>query len=420
MRILIVTPYFSPEKTGIGVAIGNSVRFFREQGHDVTVLTTFPFFPQMRVPECFRGRMWTREHCDGVVIDRSWIYVPLIDSLLHRVLHALTFTTSVLVRMLFMRTDAVICVIPFLPSAMVAAALSRAHRVPFCSFVQDLEIDAAVNLGILRGRLVISVARHLEVYVYRHSDLVLTLCTSMREQIEARGVGVEKLRIVPISVDVHGEFKRGREKAEDRNFFREHLNPVIKVVFSHFGSLAAKHSLEPLVEAARLLRDDQRLFLAIFGEGIQEKRIQKLIRHYYLSNVQLFPLTSRKNFPWVLSSCDVAILTIHPNVAQTVFPSKVISYLAAGKPIIAAVESKSEIGRLITDEGVGAVVQPGEVEALARTMNEFAQDEELRTRAGQRSLQLASARFDHEVVKRDIYEQLLLNIEQLCQNKKIV
>ena len=111
-----------------------------------------------------------------------------------------------------------------------------------------------------------------------------------------------------------------------------------------------------IVEAAQQLREESMVFFAIFGEGVMEKPLRRKISQYRLKNIDVFPLCERDKFAWMVASADVGILAMHSGAASASFPSKVLSYLAAGKPVLAAVETDSEAGDLIRKKRVGIVV----------------------------------------------------------------
>jgi len=405
-RILLVTPYFHPERTGISVTATDTAYFCRDLGHDVLVVTALPFFPQMRIWDEYKGRWMCRERLNGVRVERVWLYVPRDDSTLKRILHAASFSCTAAFRAMFLPCDVMICTVPFLPTAMLMGLLAHLRRKSIWLTVKDLEIDAAVKLSFLRGAMAEHTARLIERWTYRLADKVLAVSPKILERLQERGVEASKLQLVPDAVDARGEFSRGRERSARQHYFEE-CGVQGKIVFVHAGAMSAKHDLDAVVEAGQLLLEEQRVFFAIFGEGIEERHIRRKITDSRLTNIGVFPLCERDQFAWMLASADVGILSMHLCAANATFPSKILSYAAAGVPILAAVDGDSEAAAVIREHGLGMVVAAESPTQLAQGVRQLADNRAMRVQMGENGRRFALEHFDHETVKQKYYRPLL-------------
>src|SRR5580692_7810391 len=188
LRILILSINYWPEVTGIGAFTTYRAEHLAAAGHDVEVCTTFPYYPEWKVPAQYAGRIALSEERNGVRIFRGYAYVPNPVTSLKRVLHEASFIVSSTIRALARkRPDVLLVVSPPLGLALTAILLSRLWRIPYVFDVEDLQPDAAAELGMLPGWAVKLLYR-VEKAAYRHARLVTTLTSSMRQRIVDKGI----------------------------------------------------------------------------------------------------------------------------------------------------------------------------------------------------------------------------------------
>src|SRR5208283_5268016 len=193
MKVLILSINYWPEVTGIGAFTTYRAEYLVASGHDVEVCTTFPYYPEWKVPAPYAGRFAQTEERNGVTIVRSFAYIPNPVTALRRVFFEASFLLFAAMRaMIRKRPDVLLVVSPPLGLAVPAIALSRLWRIPYVFDVEDLQPDAAGELGMLPGWAV-KILYKLEASAYRHAKLVTTLTPSMRKRIVGKGVPEEKV-----------------------------------------------------------------------------------------------------------------------------------------------------------------------------------------------------------------------------------
>jgi len=193
MKILILSINYWPEVTGIGAFTTYRAEHLARAGHDVEVCTSFPYYPEWRVPREYAGRLAMTEERNGVKIVRSYLYVPNPVTSFKRILHEGSFILSSAVRAgMRKRPDVLLAVSPPLGLAVTAILLSRMWRIPFVFDVEDLQPDSASDLGMLPAWAV-RLLYGLEKAAYRHARLVTTLTPSMRKKIVDKGIAEEKV-----------------------------------------------------------------------------------------------------------------------------------------------------------------------------------------------------------------------------------
>lgn len=368
MNILLVAMNYAPEKTGIAPFNTGLAEHLVAEGHPVTVLTTFPHYPEWRVAPEYRGRWLVREQRHGVHVIRCRGYVPARRSTLRRVAYDSALAVpAVLVGLRLSKPDVVLAVSPPLQLAAVAWLLAWRHRARFVLQVKDLVPDVAIALGMLRNKLAIRAGRALERFVYGHADYILTICQGFVENLRAKGVPGEKLLVLPDWTDCDAI----RPLPRVNSFRRDLAIPEDAFVILHSGNMGAKQRLENLLDAAERLPDRGFVFL-LAGDGTERPRLERLAGERRLANVRFLPLQPADRLPEMLAAADVLLLNQDPAIIDMVIPSKLLTYLAAGRPVVAAIHEASEAARLIRAAGCGAVVPPADPDALAGALLQLA------------------------------------------------
>src|SRR5579862_6301709 len=166
MRLLIIGLNFAPELTGIGKYTGEMAQWFAARGHDVTVITTRPYYPEWKKPPGLSGWTWRRETWHGCRVIRCPLYVPLRQTGLRRILHLATFGLSSIpaaaVELMRGRADVVSVMAPTFFSVPTALAVARLMSAKAWLHILDLEVDAAFELGFIKSRRLIDAALAVE------------------------------------------------------------------------------------------------------------------------------------------------------------------------------------------------------------------------------------------------------------------
>ncbi len=367
MRIVILSINYWPEETGIGAFTTCRAEYLARAGHDVTVCTTFPYYPDWKVPPEYKGRLLSSEMRNGVRILRSYAFIPNPVTSLKRVVHEASFVTSSFMRAAVLRSpDILLAVSPPLGLATSAILLSGLWRVPFVFDVEDLQPDAAADLDML-PRWALRMMYGVEGLAYRHATLVSTLTRSMRAKIIQKGVEEEKVILFePRAPEELVDIQR-----QEGTEFRQRYGLEGKFIVTHSGNLGLKQGLDVILDAARMSQGDGSLMYLLVGNGSARENIARRAAKMELENVRFLPLLDSRDFRGLLAASDVCLVTQRKSVSDIVFPSKTVTYLAAGCAVIASVNSGSEVAQTIRESGAGAVVQPEDAEALQKAVCEL-------------------------------------------------
>jgi colanic acid biosynthesis glycosyl transferase WcaI len=416
LRIVVCSLNFRPDLTGTGKYTGEMTAWLRSQGHEVFVITAPPFYPAWKVAPGY-SRWWYRKERQGgdasgsmgeETVYRCPLYVPARDSGIRRILHLLSFAFSsapVLLRLTFKKPDVVWMVEPTLAVAPFAWLSARLSRARLWLHVQDLEVDMAFDLGLLRAGFMRRAVLALERLLMRRFDRVSTISGAMRARLLEKGVRLDQVRDFPNWADIDGVHPLARPSA-----MREHLGlPDDAVVALYSGNMGQKQGLETVVEAARLLQSHEHVRFVLCGEGAARARLEDLASG--LSNVQWLPLQPLDQLNELLNLADIHLLPQRADAADRVMPSKLTNMLASGRPVVATALPGTEVHAVVSGRGINT--PPGDAARFAAAIEHLASDATLR-----RDFGAAARRYAEEHLGKDrILQQFERDLQALSGNR---
>ncbi|HVP65329.1 MAG TPA: WcaI family glycosyltransferase [candidate division Zixibacteria bacterium] len=371
MRILILSINYWPEETGIGAFTTYRAEHLASAGHDVTVCTTFPYYPEWKVSREYAGRLLSTEERNGVRIVRSYAYVPNPVTSMKRVMHEASFIATSFARALGQtRPDVLFVVSPPLGLTLSAIVLSRMWRTPYVFEVEDLQPDAAADLGMLPP-WALKVMYKVESAAYRNAALVSTLTEGMRAKIISKGIAAEKVELFEPRAD-ETLFEIAPEEGAK---FRKRHGLGAKFIVTHSGNMGMKQGLEVILDAADRSHDDESTIFLLVGDGAARNRIEARAREMQLENVRFMPVLDSMEYRGLLAASDVCLVTQLKTVSDIVFPSKTVSYLAAGCAVVGSVNAASEVARAIMESRAGLVVEPENAQKLSQAISTMRQQD---------------------------------------------
>ncbi|WP_052849594.1 glycosyltransferase [Streptomyces avicenniae] len=367
-RLLLVSTNYAPEQAGIGPYATQLAEHLAAERHsEVHVLAGLPHYPAWRLDPAYARRWRTVEERAGVLIHRRRHTVPARQTAARRALYEATILAHGLAAPPRMaRPDAVLAQIPSLAGGILAARTARRHGVPFVPVVQDLMGAAAAQSGISGGGRAAAVAAAAERRVLRAATLVGIIHETFRARVEALGVPEGRVRLVPNWSHVPAPSPDPAERARTRaRLGWEPGRPVLL----HSGNMGLKQGLDVLVATARHAPD---LRVVLMGEGSQRSHLAALAAD--VPNVHLLPPAAESDFPAVLAAADALVVTQRAAVLDMSVPSKLTSYFAASRPVIASVAPGGGTADEVRRSGAGLVVTPEDPAALAAAARDLAAD----------------------------------------------
>lgn len=364
MRILLYGINYAPELTGIGKYSGEMSAWLAQNGHQVEVITAVPYYPEWQVHDQYRKKGWSTEWLDGVRVHRCPLYVPQHVTALKRIIHEFSFVASSLpywLKALFgKRPDVVICVVPAFHLGFLALLYARLRRLPMVYHIQDLQVDAAKDLGMLTNQTFLKLLFSAEQFILNHSTTVSTISEGMLRKIWRKGIDPQKCLLFPNWVD-ESQIRPLSQAASLRSAFG--LADTDQVIL-YSGSLGEKQGLDLIIEAARRLQHRPNLVFLIVGSGGAEGRLKDLVRDYQLTNVRFFPLQPYEKLSVMLAAADLHLVVQKKSASDLVMPSKLTSILAAGGCALVTALPDTSLHDVVVQHQLGIVVEPESVEAM--------------------------------------------------------
>ena len=417
MRILIHSLAFAPELTGAGRSAGEMASWLASRGHQIRVVTAPPFYPEWCIrPEysSWRYKISLNGHSPhnlGVI--RCPLWVPKTHSARRRLLHLASFAASswpaVLGHVLW-RPDVVIVIEPTLFCAPAALAVARLAGAKAWLHVQDFEIDAAFELGLMTSRAVRKCALAVERFILKRCDKVSTISEKMLERLEKKGVPSSHRVLFPNSVDTEAVFPLPTVSP----LRREIGIPESAIVALYSGNMGEKQGLHHLAEAARSLASRSEIRFVFCGAGTFRTKLMSLVG--VLPNVTFLPLQPDNRLNDLFNLADIHLLPQREDIADLVMPGKLREMLATGRPVVATARPETQIAVCV--QGRGLVVPPGDSAAIVSAICRLAVDADLRRRMGEEAREYAVTHLSRDRLMQEFERSLTSVCKAECDGNQ--
>ncbi|MDG1410149.1 MAG: glycosyltransferase family 4 protein [Acidimicrobiales bacterium] len=368
MRVLVICPHFDPDPAPTGVVMTEIVHRVAEQGHEVEIVTSLPWYTEHAVEPEWRGQLWRTERTAWGRITRVHPFPTDKRNIPARALGFVGFTglAGLLLLLRRRRPDVVLAMSPPLTLGLPAWVTARVRRVPFVFNVQDIFPDVAMEVGAITDPTIIGIARWLERFIYRRADAVTVLSDDLAENVSAK-IGEDsstKVRVIANFVDTERI-----QPAERRNSYRDHFDLGDRTVVMYAGNLGFSQPLELLIDAARAMTDREDVVFVINGGGSERPRLQVLAAD--LDNVHFIDFQPPERLSETLAAGDIHVIALRKGLARSSVPSKLYSILAAGRPVLASIDPETEVERVLLTHECGVTCQPEDSAAFIETLREL-------------------------------------------------
>jgi colanic acid biosynthesis glycosyl transferase WcaI len=367
MNILFISDNFPPESNAPASRLHEHARHWVRAGHQVTVITGAPNFPEGRVYPGYQNRWHQTEDVDGIRVVRVKTYITANEGFLGRTLDYLSFMAMSVVAGAFeRRPDVLVATSPQFFAGIGGAGLAALRGVPFVFEVRDLWPASIVAVGAMQGGRLIGALERLELTLYRRAAAVVVVTEAFRNDIATRGIERDKIHLVPNGADLGWCAPRPRDASIVAEYGLE-----AEFVVGYIGTHGMAHGLERVLDAAEALRHVPGLSFLFAGAGAQRAALEQSVARRGLENVRLVPRQPKQRMSALWSACDVTLIPLRADpVFATVIPSKLFEAMAHGVPILISVP-EGEATALVRETGAGLVLPPEDPAALAAAVLEL-------------------------------------------------
>ncbi len=404
MRILYLSQYYPPEMGAPAVRVSQVARAWAADGHLVTVLTGFPNHPTGVVPPEYRGWPYVRRENDhGVEVVRTPIYAAANKGLVRRSLNYLSYaaSASILGPFLTRRPDVVVATSPQFLTAVAGFELARLQRAPFVFEVRDLWPRSIVEVGAMKAESpVVQLLGRLELFLYRHADRIAVVTDSFVDEIAQRGIPREKIVVAKNGVDLD-LFSPGPRDNE----VRRALGLEGKFVAAYIGTHGLAHGLGTILEAAALLRGDDRFRFLLVGEGADKAALEERALAENLANVIFVDKQPHERIALYAQAADATMVLLKDKpLFRTVLPSKMFELMGCARPIVLGVDGEAR--QIVEGARAGLFVPPESAPALVRALCQLADHPAEAEAMGARGRACVEASFSRKVLARRYLDEL--------------
>jgi len=341
----------------------------------------------------------------GFTILRTYTYPALHRSFFHRILSFLSFMVSSFSAGIHVKkVDLVWGTSPPIFQGVTAWLLAKLKGIPFVFEVRDLWPAFAIAVGVLHNPILIQASLWLEVFLYRRADRVIVNSPGFVEHVRQRGARLVEL--IPNGADpsMFDPLASGQS-------IRQRFGLDGKFIVLYAGAHGLSNDLGVVLQAADQLRTDENVRLILVGDGKEKPALLAQAKEMNLENVLFISPVPKDEMCSVLAAADACIAILKPiDLYKTTYPNKVFDYMAAGRPVILAIDGV--IKQLVETAGAGLAIEPGNPTAMACAIHQLSLDRDYA-----RALGLAGRSYVERFYNRArLSEQLAFVLEEVGRN----
>jgi colanic acid biosynthesis glycosyl transferase WcaI len=256
--------------------------------------------------------------------------------------------------------------------------------------VSDLWPEAAIQLGVVRNRLLIRLSEWLEWSTYRRAALVWVVTQWIRDFLIQRGLPPERVFLLTNGVDTTNFRPLPQAQA------RAELGWANRFTVLYVGTHGVTHGLMTIIDAAEQLRDRVDIDFVFVGEGADKANLVDQARKRGLANVTFLDSLSHNLVPTLLAAGDVCLAHVRKvPVGEGILPIKMLEAMACACPIVLAVDGEAR--RIAVQEAGAAIyVEPENATALASAILYLREHPDLAEALGKRGRACVEAQFDYD------------------------
>jgi glycosyltransferase involved in cell wall biosynthesis len=405
MHILIIHQAFASVEEAGGTRHHEFARELAKAGHRVTILASPVSY--LSGKSSGKPNTWVTREQDGelITILRCYTYTALHRSFFHRVISFLSFMfSSFLIGLGVPGVSLVWGTSPPIFQGVTAWLLARLKRACFLFEVRDLWPAFAIAVGVLRNKTLIRMSEWLERFLYRHADWVMVNSPGFNEHVRARGA--RQISLIPNGADPTMFTWKGDAS------FRHNLNLDDKFVVEYAGAHGISNDLDVILNAAGILKQNPSIHFVLIGDGKEKDHLVETARQLGLNNTTFLPSVTKGGMAEVFASADACIAILKPlEMYKTTYPNKVFDYMAAGKPVLLAIDGV--IRDVVESAGCGIFSSPGDAQALADNIRWMAAHPQEVHQMGISGKQYLITHYSRQQIAQD-----LLHLLEMVQDKK--
>jgi glycosyltransferase involved in cell wall biosynthesis len=352
MKILFLTDNFPPEVNAPATRTYEHCREWVKQGAEVTVITCAPNFPQGKVYDGYKNKLYQTEMVDGIKVIRVWSYIVANKGFIKRTLDFISFSVTAFLAGLFVKTDLIIATSPQFFTALAGRTLSFWKRRPWIMDVRDLWPESIKTVGAMNDNLFIKYFEWQEMRCYRSAQKIVVVTDSFKKTLVGRGIDSEKIFVVKNGVD-KSVFN---PVSKDEELVRK-LGLEGKTVVGYIGTHGMAHKLDFIIQCAKNMEGKNNYHFILMGNGAEKENLKKLHAELGCQNVTMLDSVPKAEVKRYISVLDISLINLKKSdLFTTVIPSKIFENAAMAIPILMGVEGEAQ--EIVESYGAGVCFEP--------------------------------------------------------------
>jgi glycosyltransferase involved in cell wall biosynthesis len=397
MKILFLTDNFPPEVNAPATRTYEHCKKWIEMGHEVTVITCFPNFPQGKVYNGYRNKLYQKEVFNGIRVIRIWSYITANKGFIKRSLDQLSFAfTSFLAGLFVGKFDYIVATSPQFFTSWSGYLLSKFKRTPWLFEVRDMWPEGIIFLD--KSSKLYKILEKIELGLYKSASKIVTVTQGFKESIIQRA----KIEDNKIVVVYNGSNNKKFTIKEKNKELLNNLNLENKFIVGYAGTFGMSHSLEFIFQEISKVKNPYIHFLFL-GDGAMKSSMIKWVEEYNLLNVTILESVAKDKIVDYISIFDIGLVPLAKNDAYLrVIPSKTFELTAMGKPILLGVEG--EMKSIIERYNAGIAYEPENSKEFQIALDILYNNRDNFLNIYQNGLNRISQEFDRELLATKMIE----------------
>ncbi len=394
-KILIIHRYFSPDKTSCSEILYNLACFLSNKINNVEVITGYPqrnHFKITRQELKYFDKISNLNIVRLALIKESYSAIP-------RIFNAFFMGAVIFVKSIFNRYDIVICTTsPPVITALFSAIASKIIGSRFIYYCMDINPEIGMLTGDLSNPIVVKTMLILDKWTCSQASPIIVHSESMKQSIIQRFSGKKKLNFSIIN-------SLTTQECNSKNNLSKKLNPrVFKIIYA--GNLGRFQGLENVIRAFSLIKKKDAFELIFLGDGILKSKLFKLSKKLK-TNVRFINQIDYQSAKELIREADIGLVPLAENLYKYAYPSKTMTYLEQGCPIIALIEEESDIAKIINSKKFGFVVSLKDHEKLAHLIENLSSDQSWKQSYKKAAINAYKENFSPEIILKKWFNVIL-------------
>jgi len=386
MNILIVADVYPPEISSASHLMQELAEGLAQRGHQISVATSYPRY--------YLEGSKKNENLKTFSLENNVNVIRIKTLPLHKVNFIVRGISQLTLPLLFFKKikrfikgkiDVVIVYSPPLPLGLVGGKVKRYYNSKFILNIQDIFPQNAIDLSVLRNKILVKFFELMEKKIYRNADKIVFHSEGGRNfLIKEKKIPPEK--IVAISNWINVDFYQNLKKDIS---FKEKYGLKNKFIFLFAGILGPAQGLVFLIKVAKEVSEIKDIVFLLVGDGMEKEKIRETIKDYSLTNVIIKPFVSKEDYPYLLKDVDVGIVCLSNKNKTPFTPGKFLGYLAGGLPIVAFLNRGSDGFSLVEKAKCGYAVESNDVNKAVKIIKKMYGEKEKIKEFGKKGLNYA-------------------------------